>query len=40
MPRTSGVRLLLDKFGLAGRPGALTAKFNEVQDVEVLMREL
>ena len=38
MPRSSGVCLLVDEFGLAGRPGALTAEFNEIQGVEVLMR--
>ena len=40
MPKFSRVHLLVDKFGPAGRPGALTAEFNKVQDVEVLMRGL
>ena len=28
VPRSSGVQLLVDKFRLAGRPGGLTAEFN------------
>ena len=37
MPRSSGICLLVDKFGLTGRPGALTAEFSKIQDVEVLV---
>ena len=40
VPRFSGVHLLVDMFGPDGRPGALTAEFNKVQDVEVLKPEL
>ena len=40
MPKFSGVHLLVDKFGLAGRPGAVTAELNKVQDFEVLMHGL